>query len=92
MDGLNGAEGYFDSPRGRIEVSWKRESGNIVLDVTVPGNTTADIVLPSGSAGAILESGGPLAGAPGVRDIQPGEQTTVTAGSGLYRFTWPAAG
>ena len=92
VDGLNGAEGYFDSPRGRIEVSWKRESGNIVLDVTVPGNTTADIVLPSGSAGAILESGGPLAGAPGVRDIQPGEQTTVTAGSGLYRFTWPAAG
>ncbi len=92
VDGLNGAEGHFDSPRGRIAVSWKRESGNIVLDVTVPGNTTADIVLPSGSAGAIRESGGPLAGAPGVRDIQPGEKTTITAGSGLYRFTWPAAG
>ncbi|HQH69607.1 MAG TPA: alpha-L-rhamnosidase C-terminal domain-containing protein, partial [Candidatus Hydrogenedentes bacterium] len=92
VDGLSGAEGYFDSPRGRIAVSWKRRKpDDIALEVTIPGNTTAEIVLPTGSIDAIRESGVPLAEAPGIRTLEPGAKTAITTGSGRYQFTWPHA-
>ena len=91
VEGLNGAEGYFDSPHGRVAVSWNRQdSGIIALDVTVPGNSTADIVLPTGAAENVTESGVPLAGALGIRDIKAGAKTTVRTGSGRYSFVCPA--
>ena len=46
--GLEWARTTHDSPYGRIEVSW-RAAGGFELDVTVPGGTTAEIVLPDGS-------------------------------------------
>ncbi|MEA3365793.1 MAG: alpha-L-rhamnosidase C-terminal domain-containing protein, partial [Candidatus Hydrogenedentes bacterium] len=89
VDGLNGAEGYFDSPRGRVAVAWKREDQNIILDVIVPGNTMAEIVLPAGAPETIQESGGALTEAPGLDGIVSGDKTTVLAGSGRYSFVCP---
>ena len=89
VDGFNGAEGYFDSPRGRVAVSWKRENDAIVLDVTVPGNTTAEIVLPSGNPETVRESGVPLGETSGINDIIGAEKTTLVTDSGQYRFICP---
>ncbi len=38
----------YDHPRGVIASEWKREGGKVLLDVTVPANTSASVVLPSG--------------------------------------------
>lgn len=43
---LTWAKGHHDCPYGRIEVSWKREKDQFTLDVSVPPNTTATIMVP----------------------------------------------
>lgn len=39
------ASGYFDSPYGRIESSWKKEGDTIIYNFTVPANTSATLIL-----------------------------------------------
>ena len=46
----------FDSPCGRIVSNWKRDGGNVILDVTIPANTTAKVYVP-GKDGSIREVG-----------------------------------
>ena len=46
-------------PSWRIEVGWRLTPGKLVVDVTVPSGTTAEIVLPDGSS----------------RDAEPGAHT-----------------
>ncbi len=43
---LTWARGHFDSVRGRIGVSWRRSGATVALDVDVPANTNATIVVP----------------------------------------------
>ncbi len=40
------AEAVYDSIYGRIESGWKRDGKTTLFTVTVPSNTTADIILP----------------------------------------------
>ena len=42
------AEAEYDSIYGCIESGWKREKEKTVFTVTVPPNTTADVILPDG--------------------------------------------
>ena len=55
---LVSATGYFDSPRGKISVSWRKEAGQFRMELTIPGNTTAAIILPVSPAAVITEEGG----------------------------------
>ncbi len=82
------ASGHYDSPRGRIEVTWEKTDAVFALGVTIPGNTTAEIVLPAGSGAVVTESGAPVGQAQGVLGVRSGEsETVVTVGSGAYAFT-----
>ena len=47
--GISWCEAVHDSPYGRIESSWRVESGRFRLTTTVPPGTTAEIVLPDGT-------------------------------------------
>lgn len=41
------AKGAYESPYGRIEVSWERqEDGGYAYQLTIPANTTATVILP----------------------------------------------
>ncbi len=42
------ADCWYDSPRGRIAVSWKISGGGIEMNVEVPPNVTAIVRLPDG--------------------------------------------
>lgn len=42
---LKEVRGYFDGPRGRIDVAWKKTEDNFALELTIPPNSTAEIVL-----------------------------------------------
>lgn len=44
--GLTWAKASYHSQAGTIAVDWRVADGKFVLDLTVPANTTADVVLP----------------------------------------------
>jgi len=48
--GITWAKAEHDSPYGRIESSWRIDGDTFELAVSVPPGTTADIVLPDGTA------------------------------------------
>lgn len=72
-DGLEHAEGHFDSPRGRISVQWKRNGKNVALELAIPNNTNADFVLPR--AYRVID--GATAHAAGQLPLRPGKHTLV---------------
>jgi alpha-L-rhamnosidase len=55
--GLTSAEATHETPYGTAAVAWRRDGTSFSLDVTVPPNTTADVVLPDGSAPVEVGSG-----------------------------------
>ena len=48
---LTWVKAHFDSPYGRIVSDWKIEGGQLIMDVTIPANTTATIVVPGKNGG-----------------------------------------
>ena len=85
---LKEASGYYDGPRGRIAVAWKKNGGTCRVEVTIPGNTTATVVLPFGAESTIAESGIPLTEAPGVESVERNATyATIAVGSGSYTFS-----
>mgnify|MGYP001160508518 CR=1 FL=1 len=53
---LTSADVRYDSIRGCIESAWKKSGGKLTLNVTIPANTTATVLVPAKSADAITES------------------------------------
>jgi alpha-L-rhamnosidase len=84
---LTWVRAHFDSVRGRISSRWSRTGSHLTLEVEIPCNTTATVVVPNPQGGAVTDGGTPvqfesgvtfLRGAPGV--------TMFSVGSGAYRF------
>ena len=75
---------------GDIHVHWRKEENNSVkLEVTIPANTTAEIVFPVKQAIAISENGmslGEMEGLINVKEVKQGQ--VVSVGSGNYCFTF----
>jgi alpha-L-rhamnosidase len=82
---LTWAKGSYRSIAGTIGVSWKKEQENFFLDVEVPVNTRATVVLPAG--GVLTEGGNDLKKAVGVKVISSDErETRLSVSSGNYQF------
>ena len=91
LDGkLTHATVGFDSIRGRIETSWKRDGDRFILDVTIPGNTTATVYLPlspASNSSTVIESGRSLELAAGVKLLRTVNNCAVMeVESGSYHF------
>jgi hypothetical protein len=85
--GLTHGSGHYDSVYGAIATDWKTEGDDLSLQVDVPVNTTADIVVPAANQYAVTEGGHLLADVDGVTDVAAADGTvTVTVGSGRYEF------
>jgi len=52
--GLTWARGEYESIRGTISSSWKIEVGKFRLEVVVPPNTTATVIMPDGKKKEVL--------------------------------------
>ncbi len=77
----------YESPYGIIRTAWRKDAGRFVLDVQIPVNTTATVVLPAKEAALVREGDRGLNGrkdlaVAGMED----EKLKVTIGSGRYRF------
>ncbi|MFB5678881.1 family 78 glycoside hydrolase catalytic domain [Paenibacillus terreus] len=83
-------EASLDSVYGTIRVSWiKQDQGTVKMDVVIPANTTAEVIIATSERGRVLESGKSLDQTEGLRGV---EQTTeghmLLIGSGSYNFTF----
>src|SRR3546814_14655928 len=48
VQGLDHFEMTFDGPYGKIESRWKRNGKRVAMEVVVPANSTATLLLPDG--------------------------------------------
>jgi alpha-L-rhamnosidase len=86
-DKLTFADTTYDSIHGPIETRWIKEGGRFRLQVAIPANTTATVIVPKADGSSILESGLPAGKAPGVQFIRREAGATVfEVASGTYDF------
>jgi len=75
----------YNSIHGKVKVSWKIENSTFTLNVIVPVNTTATVVLPFVDEAEIMLDGAPLTQAKNATVI---ENSKVWIGSGEYTFSY----
>ena len=79
---LSSVKAALESPYGRIASEWRVRSGRILYDVTVPPNTSAELILPAPSR-EVRQSGRPL-------PSQAGLTTRLPLAAGSFHFSLPA--
>jgi alpha-L-rhamnosidase len=85
--GLTWAKTSYDSIHGQIATFWKVEGNRLLLEVTVPANTTATVCIPATAVAGITESGKPIEKSEGVKLLrQEKDKVFLEVGSGTYKF------
>ena len=85
--GLTSAEGSYDTPYGRIVSKWNVVDQDIILNVTVPPNTTASVHVPARNEAGVTESGQAAGQAKGVKFLRMEHGAAVfEVASGNYAF------
>ncbi|NQZ90519.1 MAG: family 78 glycoside hydrolase catalytic domain [Colwellia sp.] len=86
-DELNGITTHYDSIRGVIETYWQQDDDQLILNVTIPANTTAEVYLPAADPKRITESDKALSSIKAITGIKlDNGSTVVSIGSGTYNF------
>jgi alpha-L-rhamnosidase len=84
------AEAEHESIYGRIAVSWKRQGDRLLLEVTVPANTQATVILPASDVSDVTESGKALSESEDVKLLGAQVGTLrMQVGGGSYCFACP---
>ncbi len=80
----------LQTPYGLLASSWKVQGKTVTLEVTVPANAAATVVLPCAGTRQVRQANGPLGRTPGIKNIISKAGTVrCTVGSGVYWFTFP---
>ena len=86
-DAFSYVKAEYHSIHGKIGVHWQKLENEILLNVTIPANTTAKIYIPRYNVKDLLESGRPAASADGVTFFQgEGDSIVYRVESGQYSF------
>ncbi len=84
---LTFARASYDSIHGKIVSDWKRNGDTFILKITIPANTTATVLLPARSSGALKESGKPIDQSATVKFVKQEKDRAILAiESGTYEF------
>ncbi|BFM07207.1 glycoside hydrolase family 78 protein [Halioxenophilus aromaticivorans] len=87
--GLHRAQASLQTPYGPLASQWHFDGDEFTLAVTVPANTSAEVVLPNAANVQASESGKAIKDAEGVISTKTlGEDLVLTIGSGSYRFSY----
>jgi alpha-L-rhamnosidase len=85
--GLTSAAASVGSPYGNVYCSWSTAGHDLVVNATVPPNTTATLYLPAASSDNVNESATSADKATGVKYLRDQEQRKVyDLESGTYSF------
>jgi alpha-L-rhamnosidase len=80
--GLDWVKSSYRSVRGQITSSWKRVGDSVRFEIEIPPNSSARVVLPSGSRQVSFKGNRPF---PQVERL-PNGSPSFQVGSGSYRF------
>ncbi len=83
---LTWARGTYNSINGKIVSDWKAEQGRFILDIVIPVNTTATVILPSGLTGQIRINTMPVKSEMINGKYNSIHETALELGSGKYHF------
>lgn len=84
---INYVSAKTESMYGVIKSEWKRDGDNILFNVIVPPNSSAEITIPTTDRSEIYESGQNIEQAVGVSNISTSDSATkCTLASGTYCF------
>jgi alpha-L-rhamnosidase len=84
---LNFAEGEFNSVKGLIKSAWRKEPGSIYLDISIPGNSSATVYVPSKNINSITENGVNISQVKEAKFLRAEDHCGVfQVGSGTYHF------
>ena len=86
--GLTNASASLQTYYGKVSSGWKIDGNKIVLDIEIPANTQATVILPVSNADLVKEKGMPLSkeiktGSGGIGNLE------LSIGSGKYQFEIP---
>jgi alpha-L-rhamnosidase len=88
--GLTWVKGTYDSIRGRISSEWRIENGSLSLDLLVPPNTSATVIIPGMDSSKIEESGKSVRESVGVKFVRAVDGSSVfEVSSGSFHFRGP---
>ena len=87
VSGLEWVECSYQSPFGKIISNWRKQAGKLVMDVTIPPNTTARVFIPTKDIGSITESGKSVEKSTTVKFLRMEDKTAICEiSSGHYVF------
>ena len=85
---ISWVETTYNSIRGRISSSWKKDSGSLEMKVHIPAGSSALIIIPQADASLIKEGEKLLSDSPYITLLpSTGEKTRCRVGSGDYYFS-----
>ena len=87
IDGLNFVNASYHSMHGLIKSYWKKDSSSFTWDITVPGNTTAEVCIPATSVNEVMEDVSSASASEGVKFLKMENGNAVfELGSGEFHF------
>lgn len=87
VDGIDSVNATYTSPNGIIHTRWKKTGNTTKLTVSIPANTSAEIVLPASGIQQVSADNLPLVEYKWVSGIQRKEgKVSFAIGSGSYTF------
>jgi alpha-L-rhamnosidase len=90
VEGLNYVKASYQSMHGLIKSEWKKEGGRFVWNITVPGNTKAEVHIPAQAKDEVMEGGRKIAGVSDIKFLRMEDGRAVfQVGSGTYDFAAP---
>jgi alpha-L-rhamnosidase len=87
INDLDFVEGEYNSVKGLIKSSWRKEQDVITMDVTIPVNSKATVFIPAKNYKSITESNLPVDKLEGISFLRLENNYAVfQVGSGTYHF------
>lgn len=85
--GLTHVNASYATPYGKVSTGWRIDGGNFYLNVAIPANTTATVMLSAVRWENVFEGGRRITRADGILSMrQAGANTRIEIGSGQYEF------
>ncbi len=87
VDSIDQVVTSYETPYGTVQTKWTKGEQEWTLEVSIPVNTRAKVVLPGANEQNLYEGDTPLRASALHFDLDPStEKTQIQLGSGRYRF------
>jgi alpha-L-rhamnosidase len=86
VDDLTWVKADYETNYGLLKVDWEKEKDVFTLNLTVPPNSSARVILPK-AVGALIKEGGVEIGTEQIEGIEMNDDGEILAAAGTYTFT-----